>query len=141
MFVTVLGRLDKADVSKYTEPSFSDVKAGEWYTSYVEWAAANGIVNGIGGGKYGVTGEITVEQACTVLYRYADGKTAAEKSEKTVADFTDGDSVSSWATTAVKWAVENGIYEGIGDALSPTFAASRWLVATMFANYARTFGA
>jgi len=141
MFVTVLGRLDKADVSKYTEPSFSDVKAGEWYTSYVEWAAANGIVNGIGGGKYGVTGEITVEQACTVLYRYADGKTAAEKSGKNVTDFTDGDSVSSWATTAVEWAVENGIYEGIGDALSPTSAASRWLVATMFANYARTFGA
>jgi len=136
MFVTVLGRLAKADVSKYETPTFNDVKAGQWYTAYVEWAAANGIVNGMGNGIYGVDGQITVEQACTILYRYANGKTAAEKSGVTVADFTDGDCVSAWAADAVKWAVENGIYNGVGEALSPTCAAPRWLVATMFANYA-----
>jgi len=140
MFVTVLGRLAKADVSKYTTPTFDDVKADQWYTSYVEWAAANGIVNGIGGGKYGVDGQITVEQACTILYRYANGKTAAEKSGLTVADFTDGECVSSWATDAVKWTVENGIYTGVGEALSPSCAAPRWLVATMFANYVNVIG-
>jgi len=141
MFVTVLGRLDKADVSKYTTPTFDDVKAGEWYTSYVEWAAANGIVNGMGGGKYGVTGTITVEQACTILYRYANGKTAANASGKNVSDFTDNASVSAWAADGIKWAVENGIYAGQGSVLNPTDAASRALVATMFANYVREIGA
>ncbi len=140
MFVTVLGRLDKADVSKYTTPTFDDVKAGEWYTSYVEWAAANGIVNGIGNGKYGVDGHITVEQACTILYRYANGKVASAKSGKTVAGFSDSASVSSWAGDGVKWAVENGIYEGVAGALKPTSAASRATVATMFANYVKAFG-
>jgi len=136
MFVTVLGRLDKADVSKYTTPTFDDVEAGQWYTSYVEWAAANGIVNGMGGGKYGVTGEVTVEQACTILYRYADGKTAAEKSGKTVDNFADSAKISSWASDAVKWAVENGIYEGtLGGALTPNAPATRAVVATMFYNY------
>jgi len=136
MFVTVLGRLDGADVSKYAEPTFKDVKAGQWYTSYVEWAAANSIVNGMGNGVYGVDGQITVEQACTILHRYANGKTATTASGKTLTDFTDGECVSAWATDAVKWAVENGVYTGVGESLSPTSAATRWLVATMFANYA-----
>ncbi len=139
MFVTVLGRLDKADVSKYTVPTFDDVQAGQWYTSYVEWAAANGIVNGMGGGKYGVTGTITVEQACTILFRYNGGKDGSLDG-KSLSDYIDTASVSSWATDAVKWAVENGIYEGTNNKLEPTSAASRALVATMFANYVKAFG-
>jgi len=143
MFVTVLGRLDKADVSKYTTPTFDDVKAGEWYTSYVEWAAANGIVNGMGGGKYGVTGTITVEQACTILYRYNGGKTAVGDDVlgvPSVSDFDDASTVSAWAADGVKWAVENGIYAGLNGSLNPQSAASRALVATMFANYVRVIG-
>ncbi len=136
MFVTVLARLDGAKVDNNAATEFTDVKVGEWYTGSVAWAAKNGIVNGIGGGKYGYDGQITVEQACTILARYANGKTAAEKSGMTVADFTDGDCVSSWAADGVKWAVENGIYNGVGESLAPTCAAPRWLVATMFANYA-----
>jgi len=139
MFVTVLGRLDKADVSKYTTPTFDDVKAGEWYTSYVEWAAANGIVNGMGDGTYGINGAITAEQACTILYRYANGKTGTATG-KTIADYTDGTSVSAWATDAVAWAVANGIYDGAAGSLTPKSAASRALVAEMFANYVRVFG-
>jgi len=139
MFVTVLGRLDKADVSKYTTPTFDDVAPGQWYTSYVEWAAANGIVNGMGGGKYGVTGEITVEQACTILYRYASGKTGTTPSGKTVSDFTDASDVSDWAAEAVEWAVSNGVYSGNGTHLNPKVSASRAVVATMFANYVKAF--
>jgi len=143
MFVTVLGRLDKADVSKYTTPTFDDVKAGQWYTSYVEWAAANGIVNGMGSGKYGVTDTITVEQACTILYRYNGGKTAVGDDVTdvpSVSDFTDGSSVSAWAADGVKWAIENSIYEGVNGKLNPTSPASRALVATMFANYVKAIG-
>ena len=52
MFVTVLGNKAKIDPAQYTESSFSDVKAGKWYAPFVEWAAGNSIVNGIGGGKF-----------------------------------------------------------------------------------------
>jgi len=144
MFVTVLGRLDKADVSAYTEPTFSDVKQGEWYTAYVEWAAANGIVNGIGGGMYGVTGEVTVEQACTILYRYANGKADTVVDDilgvPSVSDFADSASVSDWAKQAVEWAVSKGIYSGQNGSILPKSAASRATVATMFANYVNVFG-
>jgi len=144
MFVTVLGRLDKADVSKYTTPTFDDVKADQWYTSYVEWAAASGIVNGIGNGLYGINGEITVEQACTILYRYAASKGntvgTGVSDCPSVTDFEDSADISDWAKDSVKWAVENGIYAGHGDELVPKSAASRALVATMFANYVKVFG-
>lgn len=139
MFVTVLGRLDGADVSKYTTPTFADVLAGQWYTSYVEWAAANGVVNGIGNGLYGIEQDVTVEQVCVMLARY-NGNKSAEASGKTIADFTDSAAVSSWAADAVKWAVENGVYAGQGSKLAPTAPASRSLVATMFYNYVNVFG-
>jgi len=140
MFVTVLGRLEGAQVDNNTATEFTDVKVGEWYTGSVAWAAKNGIVNGMGNGIYGVTGTITVEQACTILYRYNGGKTSDKLDGAKVTDFTDNASVSAWAADGVKWAVENGIYQGQGDILAPTSAASRALVATMFANYVKAFG-
>jgi len=138
MFVTVLGRLDKADVSKYISPTFSDVRSGQWYTSYVEWAAANGIVNGIGDGKFGIDGTVTVEQACTILYRYNGGLNGSSTGLK-FADFSDSESVSSWAQDAMKWALVNGIYTGEDGKLNPSSGASRSLVATIFANYVKVF--
>lgn len=139
MFVTVLGRLDGADTSKYQTPTFKDVAAGQWYTPYVEWAAATGIVNGIGNGLYGTGSNVTVEQVCVMLARYADNRMAAA-SGKTISDFTDSESVSSWAADGVKWAVENGIYTGKDGKLEPTAPASRAVVATMFYNYVTVFG-
>jgi len=139
MFVTVLGRLEGAQVDNNTATEFTDVKAGEWYTGSVAWAAKNGIVNGMGNGIYGVTNTITVEQACTILYRYNGGKDGKLEGMK-LTDFTDASSVSSWAADGVKWAVENGIYAGSDGKLDPTEAGSRALVATMFANYVKAFG-
>jgi len=140
MFVTVLARLESAQVDNNTATEFTDVKVGEWYTGSVAWAAKNGIVNGMGNGIYGVTGTITVEQACTILYRYNGGKTSDNLDGAKVTDFTDNASVSAWAADGVKWAVENGIYEGTNNKLNPGSAASRALVATMFANYVKAFG-
>ena len=140
MFVTVLGRLDGADMSSYTKTTFADVVAGQWYASYVEWAAANGIVNGLGGGVYGINNTVTVEQALTILYRYSNGKTASVKSDKTVSDFADNANVSSWANDAVKWAVENGIYTGVNGKLDPSQPASRALVAQIFYSYVVALG-
>lgn len=139
MFVAVLGRLAKADVESYATPTFSDVVAGQWYTSYVEWAVASGIVNGLGNGIYGINDNITVQQACVILARYAGYKAASAKVGKTAADFADGASVASWAAKEVDWAIVNGVYAPNGN-LNPTAPASRATVATMFANYVKAYG-
>ncbi len=134
MFATVLARAHGADVSKYVTPTFPDVLPGQWYTSYVEWAAANGAVKGYDNGLYGVNDSITVEQACVIMARYYGYKNV-KASGKTLADFNDSESISSWATDAVKWAVENSIYEGEDSSLFPTAPATRALVASMFKNF------
>lgn len=76
MFVTMLGRLDTLnggmDPNDYMGTSFSDVPSGRWDTPYVQWAAENGIVNGVGNGRFNPTGAITVEQYATILHRYLD---------------------------------------------------------------------
>jgi len=144
MFVTVLARLEGENVDNNTKTEFTDVKVGEWYTGSVAWAAKNGIVNGMGNGIYGVTNTITVEQACTILYRYATSKDNTVGTGvpdcPSITYFTDSASVSSWAKDGVKWAVENGIYQGANGKLAPSAAASRALVATMFANYVKVSG-
>jgi len=140
MFVTVLGRLEKADVTGLgIVPVFKDMLGGAWYSPYVEWASKNGIVNGYGDGKFGVLDNVTVEQACVILARYNGFKTGTTPSGKTVSDFTDASDVSDWAADAVKWAVENGVYSGNGTHLDPKVPATRAVVATMFANYVKAF--
>ena len=127
------------DYSKYITPTFTDVVAGQWYTSYVEWAADKAIVNGLGNGIFGINGNVTVEQACTILARY-NGFKRGNTTGKTTASFADGNTVSAWAKEGVEWAVANGVYEGIGGMLKPTSSASRGTVAKIFANYVSVYG-
>lgn len=60
-----------ADSLKNTASGFSDVKAGEWYTGYVNAAVALGYFQGMGDGTFGVAKEVTYGQVVTVLLRLA----------------------------------------------------------------------
>lgn len=50
---------------------FSDVKAGDWFGSYVSVANDKGIVNGIGGGKFDPSGTIIGQHAALMVNRAA----------------------------------------------------------------------
>ena len=50
-------------------PTFSDVPTDHWAYSYVERAAAEGWVNGIGGGKFGVDNQVTYGEMFAMLVR------------------------------------------------------------------------
>lgn len=139
MFVTVLGRLAGVDADDYTDSSFDDVVAGEWYAPYVEWAASEGIVNGYGDGMFGVNDEITVEQAVVIMARYAEYAGIDTDSDISLGKYFDADDVSDWATAQMKWAVEEGIYSGVNGKLNPSAPAERSLIATMLFNYAEKF--
>lgn len=47
---------------------FTDVKEGKWYYDDVLWAYENGIVNGVGGGKFEPEREVTRAELCQVIY-------------------------------------------------------------------------
>lgn len=134
MLVTVLWRYEgKPTGAKNT---FSDVPAGEWYTDAVAWAAANGIVNGIGDGRFDPLGKITREQMATILCRYTENRGITDTSKHgDLSGFSDENQISAYATDAVAWAVGEGLILGSEGMLLPQGNATRAQVATILMRY------
>ena len=53
------------------ENPFTDVRTGKWYTNAVLWAAEHEIVYGYGDGRFRPDGDITRQEAVTMLARFA----------------------------------------------------------------------
>ena len=112
MLVTVLHRMDGEKKADSALP-FDDVPAGSWYYEAVRWAASEKIVNGVSENKFSPETNITREQLATILLRYAGYKgydTSAEKTD--ISSFKDSGEVSSYAKSAVAYAVGSGLIAG-----------------------------
>lgn len=140
MFVTVLGRMAKVDTSKYSGGSFSDVPSGQYYSAYVKWASENGIVSGVGGGRFQPNGEVTREQMASIMYQYlkfTGADTAADDTRFN--SFADKGAVSSWAKEAMIWASDTEVINGSGGKLNPSGKATRAQVAQIIMNFCQKF--
>ena len=131
MLVTVLYRLEDTPAVA-GKLAFTDVEAGTWYAEAVEWAAKNGIVNGVGDNLYAPNADVTREQIATMLFRYAQYLGRDVSGRASLDKFHDGDQVSDWAKEAMQWAVKLGIFQGDDTgALNPKNNATRAEVATL----------
>ena len=141
MFVTVLYRLEK-EPAVGTGGQFSDVQNSSlYYFNAVTWANANNIVLGYSNGTFGPNDPITREQMATIIYRYAEYRQRDMSSPgSTFSSFPDTGNVSSYAVSAMRWAVSWGIINGSDGRLLPRNTASRAQVAQIITNYATTFG-
>lgn len=122
--VTFLWRAAGKPVSS-AEVSFTDVPAREYYAEAVRWAVENGITSGTSATAFSPNLSCTRAQAVTFLYR------AAGEPEFSVSnqfrDVPDG----AYYSHAVKWAVENGITTGTGNAqFSPNMSCTRAQIVT-----------
>lgn len=119
MMWTVLARLDGKDVSG----------ASTWYAKAMTWA----IEKGVSDGTFPAS-SITREQLATMLWRAA----GSPEAKGALTNFNDAASVSSWATQAMTWAVEQGLISGMGDgALNPQGNATRAQLAVILTAYAK----
>lgn len=135
MVVTILYRLD-GEPAVMKDIPFADVPAGQWYSNAINWAAANGIVDGYGNGKFGPDDTITREQMAAILYRYASYKGYSVSDLANLTGYTDAASVSEWASTAMRWAVAEGLIEGTSaTTLSPSGDSTRAQVATILMRF------
>lgn len=137
MIVTMLYRMEGEPKSDYAM-TFADVAEGQWYTEAVRWAAENGIVTGYDTETFGPSDKLTREQLATILCRYAKYKGVETALGETtpLSGFNDTLEVSDWAIKSVRWAVDAGIINGVGDGtLSPKTSATRAQVATMLMRY------
>lgn len=120
-----------------TTDAFSDISRSAWYFQAVNWAAAQGIVSGVGNDRFAPDTAITREQLVLILYRY--GSFIGYDIEDTVSidDFADHATVSTWAEEAVQWAVGDGILSGSDNRLNPGGTATRAETATIMMRFDR----
>ena len=112
--------------------SFDNLTADDWYANAVNWAAEQGLLAGLAeGGSFEASVFITREQVAKVLYLYA----GSPKAEAELA-FTDADSVSADCLDAMRWAVETGVINGMGDdTLNPQGTITRAQAAQMLMQF------
>ncbi len=117
MFWTVLARIDGETIT-----------GDNWKTLAQNWAVSSGISDGTNADAL-----ITREQMVTMLYRYAGSPVTGGMA---ISEFTDGASVSDYATDAVAWALSEGILTGMGDGiLAPQGTATRAQAAAMLMRF------
>ncbi len=139
MLVTMLWRMEQAPQCDFAM-TFADVEDGAWYTEAVRWAASEGIVTGFSQSNFGPDDTVTREQLATILYRYARYKDLDTAAGGDLSAFSDAGEAGDYAVSALIWAVERGLVNGVGgNTLLPQGSATRSQAAAMlmrFAEYA-----
>ena len=100
-------------VSTNTTPTFSDVRNNAnaaWAEGYIESCAAQGIVSGVGGGKFAPNGNVTGVQLAKMLL-----VALGYKSEN------EGFTGNAWATNVNTIASAKGLYAGL-ETIDPSAA-------------------
>ncbi|MCD8065565.1 MAG: S-layer homology domain-containing protein [Oscillospiraceae bacterium] len=125
-----------ADAEPTASAGFTDVADSAWYADAVNWAAGEGIVSGTGNGEFSPSGSVTREQLAVMLYNYAKAKGYDVSASASLSAFSDASSVSSWASSAMSWAVGAGLISGVDSTnLDPTGTATRAQVATILMRF------
>ena len=132
MFVTVLGRAGEVNTANYAASSFSDVKSGSWYGSYVQWAYENKIVSGVGDGKFAPDQAITREEMASILTHYNKWKNKDAAASETALSYSDTGKIAGWAAEGVKLCAEKAWLTGYPDgSFQPQKTATRAEVANV----------
>jgi hypothetical protein len=131
MVAQVIYNMENAPDSE-TIDSFEDVLTDSWCSDAVNWAAEVGVVAGYGNGMFGPNDNITREQLAVMLWNYAGNEIASND----LIDFSDADTISSYAREAVEWAVSNGIILGTSeDTIDPKGYATRAQMTAMINRF------
>jgi len=113
----------------YNDVSFKDVSG--WYTDYVSYLAARGIISGTGDGNFSPDANITRAQFVTVLARVSGDDFSGYASS----EFSDV-STTDWFFKSVQWAYEKGVATGSDGKFNPNASITRQDIAVMLARYA-----
>ncbi len=115
--VVLMYGLDANDTSTY----FVDVDESKWYAPYVNAAVKAGFVQGQSDEYFGIGESIMRQDMATILYRAID-----MTNDMIVLDFTDNDSIASYAADAVAELAGLGIINGYEDgSFKPRGSATR----------------
>ncbi|MBQ8526795.1 MAG: S-layer homology domain-containing protein [Clostridia bacterium] len=115
--------------------AFEDVAESDWYYADVEYALANGLMNGTTETAFSPDANVTRAMLVNVLYR-AEGELAANRS----IPFADVD-MGAYYAGAVSWAKQNGIVNGVTETeFAPDDNITREQIAAIIHRYAQYKG-
>ena len=117
-------------VSTNTTPTFSDVRNNAnaaWAEGYIESCAAQGIVSGVGGGKFATNGNVTGVQMAKMLLVSLGYKSDLE-----------GFTGNAWATNVNVRAAQKGLYKGL-ESMDTNAALTRDNAAQMIWNALKAY--
>ena len=152
MFVQVLWNVESNSQSTMQNPqlnndnnssflipnsSFADVPEGAYYYKAVQWAFSNGIVEGVGGGRFAPNRAITREEMAVMLHNYATYKGIEMPAHRAMPVFTDQGNISRWATAASSELSEAGVLSGSNNRFYPQRNATRAEATQLFKNFMR----
>ena len=116
MFWAVLGRMDGQTIT-----------GTNWVEQARNWAMREGVSDGTNPNDF-----VTREQMVTMLWRYAGEKNGSANLNR----YTDSGSVSGYAVEAMRWAIGNGVIQGVtSTTLAPKANATRAECATIFMRF------
>lgn len=136
----------KVDVSKAMK--FTDV-GSEWYTDAVNWASANGVVNGYYDEAARISSfkpdqAVTRQEMVTMIYRYAkEFKKLQVSTGNGWRSYKDANQVEAYAENAIAWAVENELVNGTSKEekiLEPNGTAERAQIAKIMSVFVESYG-
>jgi len=140
MMMTILFHLagDPDEERFAATATFPDVKPGEWYETYVKWAAQQGISAGYGDGNFRPTQTMTYREVVQFLYNFAISYLNLELPERADLSAYEGVDVlhaDGWGEEAMSWAVGAEII----DRLRPNEHPARSDVAAIMAAFAQKY--
>lgn len=134
MMVTVLWRL--AGSPKTGNATFTDLVKDSWYYDAVQWAFANGIVNGYNETTFAPDQALTREQMAAIFFRFANYRGMSVTARDAMSAYTDRGQISGYALDAMGWCVAKGLINGISaELLSPNGTATRAQLAAVLQRF------
>ena len=126
-----------ADKPGFSDKSaFKDVKPGAWYYESVNWAASRKLAAGMGEGDFKPNNNVTREQLAVFFRAFAGYQGKDADLQASLSGYSDPNSVSSYARTAMNWAVAAGIISGKDKGrLAPKDTATRAELAQMLYRF------
>jgi hypothetical protein len=132
MIVTVLYRLENSPDVADAENPFTDVADGQWYADAVKWAAAEGIVQGVGEGLYGPDLIVTREDLATILARFMSYKEWNLPVTREMIIFADDAEISDYAKAGIQTLFKLRVINGVAEnTIAPKSDATRAQFAAM----------
>jgi endo-1,4-beta-xylanase len=111
--------------SDKTGTSFSD-GSGAWWNSFAETAAACGVVNGLGDGRFGGDEIINREMLAVMIDRAITAKNIELYDQNSGTSFNDESYISDYAKAAIERLSKKGIIKGVGEGVfAPSLSVTR----------------